>query len=68
MEKKPELKLFKVESTNILQGGANYVLAKDLNDCLFKIRKDYESRDTISADSLFDQILKVELVAHRLVR
>lgn len=68
MENTTQLKLFKVESTNIMQGGSNYVLAKDLNDCLYKIRKDYESRKTVFRDELFDQILKVELVANRLIQ
>ena len=67
MEKKPELKLFKVECRKILIGNT-YVLAKDLNDCLFKIRKDYESRDTIFSDELFDNISKIEMVAERIIQ
>jgi hypothetical protein len=55
--------LFKISSIHRV----DYVLAKDINDCLFKIRKHYESLDTCISDELFERITSIEVISKNLV-
>jgi hypothetical protein len=56
--------LFRISSIHRV----DYVLAKDINDCLFKIRRHYESLDTCISHELFEQITGVEVVSKNIVR
>jgi hypothetical protein len=58
--------LFKVTNTSLVYA-VTYVKAKDFNDCLFKIRKYYESQKTALSDDLINTVKSIELVSKNIV-